>query len=357
MNVRANIAPDWNALDLPSLFDRLARADAEAMVARALAEDLAGDPAADTAANHASRLESAPPSGADISLDISGPADLAARDLTSLVSIPADARGRATVGCRGEGVVAGLRVARIVAARAGLSFEPHVEDGERVAPGARVATVAGPLRALLSHERTMLNFLTLLSGNATLAARFVDAVRGTRASICDTRKTVPGLRTLQKYATRCGGATLHRIGLFDAVLLKDNHLGAFAAGTLAERVRDAAARARATGRASFVECEVDTLAQLDELLGLCVGPRASWSLDMVLLDNMDPATLAEAVRRRDERAPGLLLEASGGVRLDTVRAIAESGVDRISVGAITHSAPALDLGLDLVIERGGSGAR
>jgi nicotinate-nucleotide pyrophosphorylase (carboxylating) len=167
-------------------------------------------------------------------------------------------------------------------------------------------------------------------------------VRGTRAAICDTRKTVPGLRTLQKYATRCGGATLHRIGLFDAVLLKDNHLGAFAAGTLAERVRQAARSARAAGPVAFVECEVDSLAQLDELLALEQGV-----LDMVLLDNMGPATLAEAVRRRDARAPHVQLEASGGVRLDTVRAIAESGVDRISVGAITHSAPALDLGLDL----------
>jgi nicotinate-nucleotide pyrophosphorylase (carboxylating) len=167
-------------------------------------------------------------------------------------------------------------------------------------------------------------------------------VRGTRASVCDTRKTIPGLRTLQKYATRCGGATLHRIGLFDAVLLKDNHLGAFAAGTLGERVRAASLQARAAGPVAFVECEVDELAQLDELLALERGV-----LDMILLDNMDPATLAEAVRRRDARAPHILLEASGGVRLDTVRAIAESGVDRISVGAITHSAPAIDLGLDL----------
>ena len=205
-----------------------------------------------------------------------------------------------------------------------------------------LATLEGPFASILAHERTVLNFLTLLSGNATLAARFVDAVRGTRAAICDTRKTVPGLRTLQKYATRCGGATLHRIGLFDAVLLKDNHLGAFAAGTLAERVRQAARSARAAGPVAFVECEVDSLAQLDELLALEQGV-----LDMVLLDNMGPATLAEAVRRRDARAPHVQLEASGGVRLDTVRAIAESGVDRISVGAITHSAPALDLGLDL----------
>ena len=294
---------DWNALSLAALFEELARADAEAAVARALDEDLGGR-----------------------------------GDITSMASIPAAQRGRATVVSRGEGVLAGVRVAEIVASRAGLQLAVHAEDGARLARGTRVATLEGPFASILAHERTVLNFLTLLSGNATLAARFVDAVRGTRAAICDTRKTVPGLRTLQKYATRCGGATLHRIGLFDAVLLKDNHLGAFAAGTLAERVRQAARSARAAGPVAFVECEVDSLAQLDELLALEQGV-----LDMVLLDNMGPATLAEAVRRRDARAPHVQLEASGGVRLDTVRAIAESGVDRISVGAITHSAPALDL--------------
>ena len=298
---------DWNALSLAALFEELARADAEAAVARALDEDLGGR-----------------------------------GDITSMASIPAAQRGRATVVSRGEGVLAGVRVAEIVASRAGLQLAVHAEDGARLAHGTRVATLEGPFASILAHERTVLNFLTLLSGNATLAARFVDAVRGTRAAICDTRKTVPGLRTLQKYATRCGGATLHRIGLFDAVLLKDNHLGAFAAGTLAERVRQAARSARTAGPVAFVECEVDSLAQLDELLALEQGV-----LDMVLLDNMGPATLAEAVRRRDARAPHVQLEASGGVRLDTVRAIAESGVDRISVGAITHSAPALDLGLDL----------
>ena len=298
---------DWNALSLAALFEELARADAEAAVARALDEDLGGR-----------------------------------GDITSMASIPAAQRGRATVVSRGEGVLAGVRVAEIVASRAGLQLAVHAEDGARLARGTRVATLEGPFASILAHERTVLNFLTLLSGNATLAACFVDAVRGTRAAICDTRKTVPGLRTLQKYATRCGGATLHRIGLFDAVLLKDNHLGAFAAGTLAERVRQAARSARAAGPVAFVECEVDSLAQLDELLALEQGV-----LDMVLLDNMGPATLAEAVRRRDARAPHVQLEASGGVRLDTVRAIAESGVDRISVGAITHSAPALDLGLDL----------
>lgn len=306
-----SIAPsapiDWNTLPLPELFDALARVDAESAVTRALAEDLGENQG----------------------------------DVTSAASIPPSLLGRATVVSRAEGVLAGIRVAEIVADRAGLRLTVHADDGARLARGTRVATIEGPYARLLAHERTMLNFLTLLSGNATLAARFVDAVQGTRARVCDTRKTLPGLRTLQKYATRCGGATLHRIGLFDAVLLKDNHLSAFAAGTLAERVRAASTHARAHARVAFVECEVDSLAQLDELLALEQGV-----LDMVLLDNMDPATMAEAVRRRDARAPWLLLEASGGVRLETVRAIALSGVDRISVGAITHSAPALDLGLD-----------
>jgi nicotinate-nucleotide pyrophosphorylase (carboxylating) len=291
-------ATDWNAMALPALFEVLCRADAEDAVTRALREDL-GD----------------------------------AGDVTSAACFGPGDRGRAKIVSRAEGVLAGIRVAEIVAARAGLSLRVHVEDGARVGRGTPVATVEGPLLALLSHERTMLNFLTLMSGNAT------------RAAICDTRKTVPGLRTLQKYATRCGGATLHRIGLFDAALFKDNHLAAFAGDSLAERAREAAMRARSTSPLAFVECEVDTLAQLDELLSLEQGV-----LDMVLLDNMDPGTLAEAVRRRDARAPWIKLEASGGVRLDTVRRIAASGVDRISVGALTHSSQALDLGLDLLID-------
>ena len=305
---------DWNALALPALFDALARADAEAAVTRALAEDLGSR-----------------------------------GDITSASSIPAGTRGRAVIASRADGVLAGLPVAEIVARRAGLAFTAHAADGAAVSRGSRIASVEGDYAVLLAHERTMLNFLTLLSGSATLAARFAAAAAGTRARVCDTRKTIPGLRTLQKYATRCGGAWLHRIGLFDAVLLKDNHLSAFPTGSLAERVRAASDRARASAAPKFVECEVDSLAQLDELLALPAGV-----LDMVLLDNMEPPMLAEAVRRRDARAPRVLLEASGGVRLDTVRAIAESGVDRISVGAITHSAPSLDLGLDFERLTGGA---
>ncbi len=307
---RTDYRIDWNALTLPQLFDELARADAVIAIERALAEDLGA-------------------------AGISG-------DVTSAVTIAPTARGRARVVSRSSGVVAGLRVAEIIAQRGGLTLTVHVDDGSRVERGTRIASLEGPLVSLLAHERTMLNFLTLLSGNATLAAQFVDAVHPSRAAICDTRKTIPGLRTLQKYASRCGGATLHRIGLYDAVLIKDNHLGSFEAAELAERVRAASMQARAQRTIAFVECEVDSLAQFDRLLTLEVGV-----LDMVLLDNMEPAMLSEAVRRRDARAPHLLLEASGGVRLDTVRRIAASGVDRISVGAITHSANALDIGLDM----------
>lgn len=317
------IRRDWNALPLGELFEALARADAERAVQCALEEDLG----------------------------VTG-AEAATADITSRATIPSDMRGRARIESRAEGVLCGVRVAEIVARHAGLAFTAHREDGARLVRGTRVATVEGPLASLLASERTMLNFLTLLSGNATLAARFVEETRGTRAAICDTRKTIPGLRTLQKYATRCGGAMLHRIGLYDAVLLKDNHLGSFGSDELVARVRAAAVRAREQGEVAFVECEVDSLDQFDAVLTLAL-PGPDRVLDMILLDNMDPAMLAEAVRRRDARGAAVLLEASGGVRLDTVRRIALSGVDRISVGAITHSAPALDLGLDIEVDRGG----
>lgn len=309
-----NRSTDWNSLALPALFDALCRSDAEDAVTRAIREDLG-----------------------------------TAGDVTSAACFTSEDRGRARLVSRTDGVLAGIRVAEIVAARAGLSIRVHVDDGARIGRGTPVATVEGSLLALLSHERTMLNFVTLMSGTATLAAQFIDAVRGSRALICDTRKTIPGLRTLQKYATRCGGATLHRIGLFDGVILKDNHLAAFAGVPLAERVRAAAERARTIAPVAFVECEVDELAQLDALLSLERGV-----LDLVLLDNMDAGMLTEAVRRRDRAQSAIELEASGGVRLDTVRRIASSGVERISVGAITHSAGALDLGLDLEIEGDGA---
>ncbi len=274
-------------------------------------------------------------------------------DCTSQALVAESALGRAQITARQAGIVAGLRALPLVLAEfdAGLRFSPAIEDGSQVQPGDRVGVVQGPVRSLLSAERTLLNLLGRLSGIATLTRRYVEAVAGTQAQIYDTRKTTPGWRRLEKYAVRCGGGRNHRLGLFDAVLIKDNHLawGAepSAEGTPRFTPAQAVARARqwirrrAPGWLSsrmIVEVEVDSLEQL-----LAVLPAHP---DVVLLDNMPPAMLAEAVAHRNALAPKVQLEASGGVTLETVRAIAESGVERISVGALTHSAGALDFGLD-----------
>ncbi len=273
-------------------------------------------------------------------------------DCTSLALIPADACGRAAVVAREAGVIAGLNAAQIVFARIdpGLKWQAHAGDGTRVAAGQAVAEVQGPAQRLLTAERPALNLMGRLSGIATLTSRYVEAVAGTRARIYDTRKTTPGLRRLEKYAVRCGGGWNHRQGLFEAILIKDNHLalGAqadagrprFSPAEAVEEARRYLARKRSSHAAdpSIVEIEVDTLEQLDRVLP--AGP------DIVLLDNMGPKLLREAVRQRDRINPAVELEASGGVNLDTIRAIAESGVDRISVGALTHSAVALDVALD-----------
>lgn len=208
-------------------------------------------------------------------------------------------------------------------------------DGERVDRGTIIAEVDGPLFQLLVAERTMLNFLTHLSGIATLTRKFVDAVAGTRAKILDTRKTLPGWRLLQKYAVRCGGGANHRLGLYDGVLIKDNHLAAW---TQSKSIAAAVEAARNRWPNVPVEVEVESLAQLQDAL--------AGSPSIVLLDNMSCATMAEAVALRDRLAPGVQLEASGGVSLDNVAEIARTGVDRISIGALTHSAPALDLAFD-----------
>jgi nicotinate-nucleotide pyrophosphorylase (carboxylating) len=328
------------ALKYPG-FDPAARRNAETLIELALAEDLG---------TSMPGLSLNPQAGA-IEL---GFTELPGRvgDLTAESTIPQDARGAAQFVARSAGVIAGLPVLELLAGRFGLQswFRPHVRDGDRVEAGAAVASVAGPMRETLMMERTALNFLQRLSGVATLTRRFVDAVSGTRAEILDTRKTTPGWRALEKYAVRCGGGRNHRFGLYDAVLIKDNHLawidflnrsdpaGAATLGQ-ADAVGTAVASARThTPAGTVVEVEVDTLDQLDRALEC--GP------DIVLVDNFEPDDLAEAVRRRDARAPGVLLEASGGITLDTVGAVARAGVDRISVGALTHSAPALDIGLD-----------
>lgn len=259
-------------------------------------------------------------------------------DLTCAALIRPDEQAAVQVVARKDGVLSGAPIGRRVFAQLDPSvrWKNHQRDGEHVSPGVAVATVIGPLRSLLIGERTMLNFMTHLSGIATLTRRFVDAVRGTRAEILDTRKTLPGWRLLEKYAVRCGGGTNHRMGLYDGVLIKDNHLAAWTeSDSIAAAVETARQR---SPQGISIEVEVDTLNQLsDALRG---GP------DIVLLDNMDVATLRQAVNMRDHTAPRVLLEASGGVTLETVTMIAQTGVERISVGGLTHSAPALDLAFD-----------
>jgi nicotinate-nucleotide pyrophosphorylase (carboxylating) len=260
-------------------------------------------------------------------------------DRTGLSTVPEGARGKAAFVARGLGVVAGLPVAARVCAAvsAELRFVQLVPEGTTTTKGLTLATVEGPLRALLAAERTALNFLQRLSGVASLTHQFVTACAGLPAKVLDTRKTTPGWRLLEKYAVRAGGGTNHRVGLFDGILIKDNHL----AGTGGD-VRAAVLAARAyPGNAGLpVEVEVDTLDQLEAALAV----RA----DIVLLDNMSLPQLSAAVERRNAVASGVLLEASGGVNLTTIRDIASTGVDRVSVGALTHSAPALDIGLDYV---------
>jgi nicotinate-nucleotide pyrophosphorylase (carboxylating) len=254
-------------------------------------------------------------------------------DRTSRALISAEQAGKAAFAARSAGVIAGLPAAAKVCAN--LRFTPLVEDGSAVAPGTVLATVEGSLRGILAAERTALNFLQRLSGIATLTRKFVDAAAGFPAKILDTRKTTPGWRLLEKYAVRMGGGANHRFGLHDGILIKDNHLaGVGGAVQLAiETARNAPGNDWLP-----VEIEVDTLEQLDEAL----AARA----DIVLLDNMTLDALRTAVARRNAVSPDTKLEASGGVSLPTVRDIAATGVDRISVGAITHSAPALDIGLD-----------
>jgi nicotinate-nucleotide pyrophosphorylase (carboxylating) len=266
--------------------------------------------------------------------------DLGRGDLTTESLVPAELTAEARIIAKVDGVIAGLPVARLAfeLTEPRTTFEPLVDDGARVHTGQEIARIMGPARGILSAERVALNFLQRLSGTATLAARFVAAVAGTGARIVDTRKTTPGLRLLEKYAVRCGGASNHRYDLGAAVMAKDNHLAALAAAgiPLAEAIRAARARISPT---IMIEIEIDRLDQLDEVLE--AAP------ELILLDNMTPAEMATAVERIGGRAR---TEASGGITLDTVRAVAESGVDMISVGSLTHSAPALDISLDFVIK-------
>jgi len=251
-------------------------------------------------------------------------------DITSFATIPADVHFTGVMAARQDMTIAGLGLAGLTfkAVNPDIAWQPQVEDGARVNTGDVLATVSGPARDLLLAERTALNLLQHLSGIATLARQYVDAVSDTNAVILDTRKTIPGYRDLAKYASRMGGATNHRMRLDDAVLIKDNHIA------VAGGVAVAIGRAKDAGH-SPIEVECDTLDQVREALNVGV--------DAILLDNMSTDQLCEAVAVIDGRARS---EASGGVNLDTVAAIAATGVDSISVGRITQSAPAVDIGFD-----------
>ena len=262
-----------------------------------------------------------------------------AGDITSKAVIPATLKGSAVIVARASGIIAGLpALSQLATMQAGgVAVTLRGGDG-RIDAGDVAARLVGPVRGILAMERLALNFLGRLSGIATLTAEFVEAIAGTNAVICDTRKTTPGWRHLEKYAVRVGGGTNHRLALYDAVLIKDNHLAGLAKHSQ-HPIRDAVAQARAAApEATPIEVEVDTLAQLEE--ALAAHP------DFVLLDNMSLADLRAAVALRDSAAHPVRLEASGGIRLANVAAVAATGVDRVSVGALTHSAVALDLALD-----------
>jgi nicotinate-nucleotide pyrophosphorylase (carboxylating) len=268
-------------------------------------------------------------------------------DWTTLAIVGPDERGRAAVVVREPGVIAGLRAAPVLIdeMHVAIEWKAKANDGDEIAARTVVAEIAGSARDMLVCERPLLNLLGRLSGIATLAHEYAQLVAGTKARVYDTRKTTPGWRRLEKYAVRCGGGQNHRTGLYDAILIKDNHLAL--AGSHSISPANAVRRAReflaqtAPQRGDeplLVEIEIDDLRQLEDVLA--AGP------DIVLLDNMTPAMLREAVARRNAAAPSVEFEASGGVTRQTIRDIALTGVERISVGELTHSAPALDIGLD-----------
>jgi len=256
----------------------------------------------------------------------------AAGDITTQFTVPGETNSHVQIVARQPGVVAGLDLAReaFLSIDSNLKFDVRTPDGSRVEPNDVIAEISGPARAILTAERVALNFVGHLSGIATATAAFVDAVDGHKAQICCTRKTTPGMRMFEKYAVRAGGGRNHRFGLYDAILIKDNHI-AMAGGI------EAAIQAGLDGNTDgkTFEVEVDSLEQLEKAL--------AYPIDAVLLDNMSPAELRRAVTMIDGRA---VAEASGGITLDTVQAIAATGVDLISIGWLTHSAPCLDIGLD-----------
>ncbi len=266
-------------------------------------------------------------------------------DITSECCIDVARIGEAKVVARAGGTIAGLaalpELMRLFAPSS--SVERSAADGVTVPAMTTLATLRGPLDELLGLERTLLNLLGRLSGIATRTRAFAEAMApGCRARLYDTRKTTPGLRVLEKYAVRCGGGFCHRIGLFDAVLIKDNHIAGVSVTELPRAIQRAATLARVKSHPAFVEVEVDTLEQYEALLTLPPG-----TVDIILLDNMSCELMSHAAKRRDEVNPGLELEASGGITLETIGPVSRTGVDRISVGGLTHSAVVLDVAMDV----------
>lgn len=246
---------------------------------------------------------------------------------------------------REEGTIAGLAFAPDILAvfvreDEAMSWTPNTKDGDHANAGTALGTLAGSSIAMVRLERTLLNLISRLSGIATLTNSYVDLAAGTNAQICDTRKTTPGLRVFEKYAVRCGGGVSHRMGLFDALLIKDNHLAGLDQAAFKDRIQSASTKARQQ-QLAFVQAEVDTLEQLGWVLQLDQG-----TADIVLLDNMPPETLTKAVAMRNDTNPSLQLEASGGINESSLPTIAQTGVDRISIGGLTHQAVSIDIGLD-----------
>ena len=258
-----------------------------------------------------------------------------AGDITTNATIPVDARATAVLSSREAGTICGLGFARAAFALVDplLSFEALVSEGAKVAQGQEIARIDGNARSILSAERVALNYLMHLSGISSHTARFVERIAGTSARVCDTRKTIPGMRAFAKYAVKCGGGTNHRFGLDDAILIKDNHVAV--AGGVARAILSARAYA---GHLVKIEVEVDDIEQLEEALSV--------KADVILLDNMGPELLETAVKINGGRA---VLEASGNISLDTIKAVAQTGVDYISTSKITMAAPTLDIGLDIEI--------
>jgi len=270
------------------------------------------------------------------------------RDWTGELMFSQSDRSRVQLRSRSEGVAAGLSfipdLLAVFAPENEIEAKIRVNDGGRLEPGMVLAEFSGDARSIVALERTMLNLLSRMSGIATRTAAFVELVEGTPARICDTRKTTPGLRAFEKYAVRCGGGTTHRMGLFDAVLVKDNHLAGLSTEEIVTAIEGLAQSLNErSARLWFVQVEVDSIEQLGGVLGAPGGV-----VDLVLLDNMTPEQIAQAVTIRDRSGHGAQLEASGKISERTVADIARTGVDRISIGGLTHQAQSLDLGLDAV---------